>query len=171
MKDVTRHLLMCAAALALAGPATAETITLDFTNQPTRPCGSAWTMSGLEITMLPLSLGCIAYDTQYGWVLGATCLEIDVSMLTGLRSVSASFLNYDASHGYAIYLLDDVMPVAGGGTTATLVPDTLVVQAGQGEVKRVRVFCYNCIFYSFTVDFDAVAVDALSWGQVKALFR
>lgn len=171
MRKATWPLFACAAALALAAPAAAETIRLDFADQPNRSCGSAWSMSGLDLRMLPLAQGCVAYATQYGWILGRTCLEIDVGTLGGVRSVSASFLNYDADNGFGIYLLDDVAPVASGWNVSTSAPDTLVVPAGSSEVRRVRVFCYNCFLFTFTVEFEALDTETVPWGTVKALYR
>lgn len=174
MKHMNRRLFAGAAALSLAlasVPAAAETLRLAFGDQPTRWCGTAWSQEGLELRMLPLTTGCVAYDTQYGWILGGACLEIDVSTLSAVSTVGATFVNYDADDGFGLYLLDDVVPVASGRTTATAAPDSLTVASGGAEVRRVRVFCYNVMLSVITIESIALPTAASAWGSVKALFR
>lgn len=174
MKHMDRRLLAVATALSLAVasvPAAAGELRLEFGDQPTRWCGEAWSQAGLELQMLPLTIGCVAYDTQYGWILGDACLEIDVSTLGGVSAVGATFTNYDAADGFGVYLLDDVVPVASGRTTATSAPDSLTVASGGAEVRRVRVFCYNVMLSAITIEFTALPTESSSWGSVKALYR
>lgn len=174
MKYVNRRLLAGAMAFALAlasVPAAAETLRLEFGDQPTRWCGAVWSQEGLELRMLPLTLGCVAYDTRYGWILGEACLEIDLSTLGGVSAVGATFVNYDADDGFGLYLLDDVVPVASGRTTATAAPDSLIVVSGGADVRRVRAFCYNVMLTAITIEFVALPTEASAWGSVKALYR
>lgn len=174
MTHANRRLLASATALALAAAAVsaaAETIRLEFADQPTRWCGAPWSQAGLELRMLPLTTGCVAYDTQYGWIVGDACLEIDVSTLGGVSAVGATFVNYDADDGFGLYLLDDIVPVASGRTTATAALDSLTVASGGAEVRRVRVFCYNVNLSAITVEFIALPTEASTWGSIKALYR
>ena len=152
-------------------PTGAETIVLDFGDQPSRPCNSEWEMSGLNLRMIRLVNECAAIDTRYGWVLGNTCLEIDLSPLGGVRNVSASFLNYSADFGFAVYLLDPEVPVAGAITYTTGVREEMLISAGLNAVNRARVFCYNGFLYAITIEYETVGAEGTTWGNIKALYR
>ncbi len=167
-----RACLLVLLASVMASASLAATLSLDFADQPNRVCGDTWSMSGVGLRLLPLSSGAgSASHTDFGWILGTACLELDVSSLAGISSVTVSFLNYDAQRGFAIYLLDAVAPVGSALSFATRVDQELRVPAGEGGVERVRIFCYNCILRTLEIRYDTVATVGEGWGSLKARYR
>ncbi len=169
---MTIRTLAAAALLVLAAvPAAADQLAVDYVDHADVGFYEPWTEQGLAMVVVPASGEAIVEATRYGLLLYRSTLQIDLSTLSDVRTVTVTGKTYGGTGNTYVWLADGETLVVDAYSTVTNVRETLTIDPEGTTVDALYVYSVNYYLEGVTIHHGAVPAEASSWGAVKSLFR